>query len=296
MFGMWSSPTTDILSCVSFVADDERHAFMVSLPSCTSGLPHTVVRNEVFESVMTLYQTEGSTILNEYPVYIIFKGERAVDLGGVSRDMYTAFFDEAYHRLFDGCTLLTPAVHPNINFSSLPVFGSILSHSYMASGVLPIRMAFPCLAQCLFGQIELSNDVFFSSLLNSLSVHDTAILKTAFSEVDAGMTVFKGETQLGLLELASRFESRQVPTPAIVKDMFLQIAKYVFTLKPAAAIAAINSGIPNLHIPFWKGLGVEGLYRLYTAKSVSPAKVLGMLDEVEVSNPNQERIVGYLKQ
>ena len=100
--------------------------------------------------------------------------------------MFTAFFDEAYNQLFDGCTLLTPAVHPNIDYSSLPVLGAIMSHSYLVSGVLPIRMAFPRL-----GTVELSDDVLFSSLIDSLSVHDAAVLKTAFDEVNAGATVSK---------------------------------------------------------------------------------------------------------
>ena len=65
---------------------------MVSLPKCTRGVSHMVVRNNIFESVMTLYQTDQETIVNEYPFSVAFEGERAIDLGGVSRDMFTAFF------------------------------------------------------------------------------------------------------------------------------------------------------------------------------------------------------------
>ena len=59
-FGMWSSLPIGVLVvyilCPFFlVDDDERHAFMMSLPSHTSDLPHTVVRNEIFVSVMMLY-------------------------------------------------------------------------------------------------------------------------------------------------------------------------------------------------------------------------------------------------
>ena len=252
------------------------------------GTPHTVIRREIFQSVMALYRTER-TIPNEYPLCIVFDKERAIDLGGVSRDMFTAFFDEAYKELFDGCTLLMPAVHPNIDFSCLPIFGAIMSHSYLVSGVLPIRMAFPSLARCFLGDVEIADDILFSSLIDSLSVHDAAVLKSAFDEVDVHATVFNTEIRAGLLELASRFGCRRVPTPAILKDMFRQIAKYEFILKPAAAIGAINSGIPDNHVSFWKKLGVK-------AKSVSPAKVLKMLDEVHTSDPNQERIMMYLKQ
>lgn len=268
---------------------------MMSLPNRIHGLPHTVDRNCIFESVVALYQTTG-TLIHEYPLTISFAGERAIDLGGVTRDMYSAFFDEAYQRFFDGCTLLTPAIHPNINFSTLPLFGTILSHSYLASGMLPVRVAFPCLAHCLLGHVELSNEVFFDSLINSLSLHDATVLRSAFSEADAGVTTFKRETESGLLELASRYESRMIPRPTTVRDIFLQIAKYTFIHKPAASITAINSGIPIEHTSFWKTLGVERLHRLYRVKSVSPAKVIKMVDEAEALDRNQEKVISYLKQ
>ena len=208
--------------------------------------------------------------------------------------MFTAFFDEAYKELFDGCTLLIPALHPNIDFSSLPIFGAIMSHSYLVSGVLPITVAFSTLAQYLLVAIEISNVI--SSFIDSLSIHDAAVLISAFNEADAHATSFKMETSAGLLQLASRFGCRRIPPPVTLKGVFLQIAKYEFILKPAAAIAAINSRIPDNHASFWKGLGVQGIFRVYKAKSVSPAKVLEMLDEVHTLDPNQEKIVMYLKQ
>lgn len=64
--------------------------------------------------------------------------------------------------------------------------------------------------------------------------------------------------------------------------MFLQIANFEFILKPAAAISAINSGIPNNHVSFWEKMSVKGLLRVYKAKSVSPATVLKMLDEIHI--------------
>ena len=180
--------------------------------------------------------------MNEYPLYIAFDRERAIDLGGVSRDMFTAFFDEAYHQLFDGRTLLTPAIH---DYSSLPVFGAIMSHSYLVSGVLPIRMVFPSLAQCLLGTVELSDDVFFPSLINSLSVHDAAVLKTAFDEVNAGATAFKRETHAGLLELASRFGSRHIPTHAIcffILNSFLSQLQQLWRSTVEFLISIFHSG------------------------------------------------------
>ena len=279
------------------VAEEERCTFMLTVATSQPGLPHTVVRQDIFESVMTLYRTELETIVREYPFRVAFDGERAIDLGGVARDMFTAFFNEAYRKLFDGCTLLTPALHPSINLSSLSVFGAILSHAYMSSGILPVRISFPSLAQCLLGPlVTIPDDTMFTYLVNSLSIHDATVLRSAFGEVDSGATVFTAQMQSELIELVSHFGSRDIPTPPMLKGLFPQIAQYEFTLKPAAAIAAIHSGVPDQHALFWKNLGVTGLLRLYQAKSISPAKVLKMFDEVQPLDTNQERIMLYLRQ
>ena len=122
-----------------------------------------------------------------------FEGERAIDLGGVSRDMFTAFFEEAYKKLFDGCTLLTPAVHPGIDLSSLSVFGAIMSHAYLATGVLPVRIAFPTLAHCLLGAtVDIPESIMLKYFIQSLSAHDAAVLNIAMS---TGVT----ESVIGIL-------------------------------------------------------------------------------------------------
>ena len=56
----------------------------------------------------------------------------------------------------------------------------------------------------------------------------------------------------GLVELASRFGSWNIPTPPTVKVVYLQIARYELILKPAAAIAASVS--PNLAKAWSPGL------------------------------------------
>ena len=47
-------------------------------------------------------------------------------------------------------------------------------------------------------------------------------------------------------------------------------------MKPAAAIAAIHSGVPVQHFPFWQKIGIQGLRSIYQAMCVSSAKVLKM--------------------
>ena len=46
----------------------------------------------------------------------------------VSREMFTIFFEDAYQKLFDGCTLLTPVVYPGVEICALETFGFIISY------------------------------------------------------------------------------------------------------------------------------------------------------------------------
>ena len=63
--------------------------------SLVEGAYHEVSRATIFESVTILF-AECDTILNEIPLHISFKGEKAIDAGGVSREMFSAFFEAVY--------------------------------------------------------------------------------------------------------------------------------------------------------------------------------------------------------
>ena len=167
----------------------------------------------------------------------------------------------------------------------------------MVSGVLPVRVSFPSLIQCLLGQlVTIPDETMLTAFANSLSTHDAAVVQAACKELDTGACDFSAQTQSGLIELASRFGSRSIPTPQSFKSLFVQISRCEFILKPAAVIASIHTGVPAQHVPFWKRLGVQGLLHIYQAMSVSAAKVLSMFDEVQPFNTNQDRVFQYLKQ
>ena len=76
-------------------------------------------------------------VLEEYPLRIKFAGEMGYDYGGICRDMFSAYWDEAYQQFFDGSTLLVPALHPSVDMSALPRLGTVLSHGYLLCGFMP---------------------------------------------------------------------------------------------------------------------------------------------------------------
>ena len=98
---------------------------------------------------MALYKNEY--VVLEYPLEIRFVGEQGIDHGGLSCDLPSGFWEQAYGALFEGGSLLIPAICPDTAIETLPVVGKIISHGYLATGFLPLRIAFPSLARILLG-------------------------------------------------------------------------------------------------------------------------------------------------
>jgi hypothetical protein len=142
--------------------------------------------------------------------------------------------------------------------SVISTLGSIISHAYFVTGILPIRVAFPGLARCLLGP-----DITFSSLIDSLEAN---IIKRAC--VEARLEIANDLMPL-ILSVLSRFDVRQLPTHHIFQLTLGQVATYEFMTKSSAALSVLYSGISKQHQPFWKGIDINSLFSIYCADSFS---------------------------
>ena len=66
------------------------------------GMPRPVHRQHIYSDVMETYGENLNEVLVEFPFRIRYEDELAVDTGGVCRDMYSAFWNEAYIQHFEG--------------------------------------------------------------------------------------------------------------------------------------------------------------------------------------------------
>ena len=72
---------------------------------------------EILFMTMITTCTASGDVVSKCPIYIKFFGEDGVDFGGVQRDMFSAFWKEAYTKFFEGSNLLIPMVNPHIELS-----------------------------------------------------------------------------------------------------------------------------------------------------------------------------------
>ena len=281
-----------LCTCTITIITDERERvdYLLSI-NCVDGKLHTIERNSVFKDVVRLYN-DDDVIIREYPLFIEYKSEQAVDDGGVQRDMFTAFWEMAYSYLFEGAKILTPMINPGLDLTIFPVLGRITSHCYLACGILPTRIALPSLIGIILGPaVSIPEIILKEAFSDYISEVECATLKNALSfTVDFPLNV-KEE----VIDILSRFGCRQVPTPTNLLNLIVEVARYEFCTKPAAAISLIHSGFPEIHKLFWSSKSASDIYNLYCRLTVTRPKVLALLKFPDFCSSEHMRISGYLK-
>ena len=265
--------------------------------SLNYGNLHSVRRSNLYEDVIKLYDTELLTVLNEFPFHSKFEDECAVDIGGVTRDMFSAMFEEIYKKHFDGASLLVPMDIPNAEAPPFSALSAIFSHAYMITGMLPVKVAFPILAAILLPKsTTLPDSVLLESFVDSLSSHDTIVCQEAIKLASNDRKAFPPNIQAGLITILSRYGVCRIPKPDTLTQLLINVAQHQFFRKPAFFNSAMQSAVPEQHRPFWSDISSKELYRIYKAQQASISKVLAMLEDPETSNPNEDRVFGYLQQ
>ena len=245
----------------------------------------------IYDDVMELFCNENT--LKEFPLRIRFQEEMAFDGGGVGRDMFSAFWETTYSRFFEGACLLTPNLHATTDMSALPLLGRIISHGFLVSGYMPIRVAFPSMAGILLGPMtNVSSPIVIEAFSESLCSYEAAIIKEALKT-----PTFSVDLQTKIVAILSRYGSRVCPsTSANLRVQLLDVGKYEFLIKPMAAISSIHGGIPDEEKLFWRNFSLDELHSLYLSLSATAEKVLNIIDEPVESNSNQARVFNYLQQ
>ena len=253
------------------------------------GQERIINRENLYSDVLSMYK-EGDVVC-EYPLFVKYKDEIAVDDGGVQRDMLSAFWADAYVRLFEGATTLIPMVEPGIDITTFSTLGRIISHGYLACGFLPVRIALPSLISMLLGpSVMIPSSIVIQSFSEYVSEVERQQLKTAL----ASSLPFSPSMAEGLVSILSRFGCRQMPNHLILPKLIEDMARYELCVKPAAALALVHAGIPHSHQLFWQKKNASDVHDLFYGMTVTPNKVLSLMEFLGPKNENESRVFGYL--
>ncbi len=89
--------------------------------------------------------------------------------------------------------------------------------------MLPDRIAFPCLAQCVLGvDVTIPSDALVEAFISSLSVHESQIFHQAMRLTSEH--AFPQELLSELVGTLSRFNCREIPRPMQFQQLISQVA------------------------------------------------------------------------
>lgn len=206
--------------------------------------------------------------------------------------MYSAFWEDVYSELFDGATILIPMIHPHIDKTVYPVLGRVLSHGFLGSGHLPVRIALPTLIRMILGpSAEVPSRILQDAFLDYISFAERQVFKNALK--CALSTKFPAAIRQTVLDVLANFGCRKLPTPANLLSSIQCVAEYEFLTKPAAAICLIYSGIPTSHTGFWSKKSVSDVVSLYYRLTVTAKRVRGVLLPAQFNSENEKRVYNY---
>ncbi len=218
---------------------------MRGLSSSATADCHQVNRATLYADLLHLYITYPG-LTDQYPLEMKFVNEQAVDLGGVSRDVMPAFWQDAYEKMFEGSKLIVPVMNPHTDVAMLTRLGTILSHGYLCTGFLPTRISFPSLVAIVLGPGAHIEDV--ESFLDYVSDVDRNVLSSAVEILKhSSKTSFPSDVQEQLLTVLSNYGFRQIPSPSTLSQIVSETARFVFLSSPMSASCTIHSGIPFNH-------------------------------------------------
>jgi len=101
---------------IAHTADATRLEFVQKICPVNNSLPHVIEWKNVYEDMQALFSDDQ--MLQEFPFWIRFVNELAIDSWGVCRDLFSAFREEAYLKFFDRSSLLSQAMHASIDMAS----------------------------------------------------------------------------------------------------------------------------------------------------------------------------------
>ena len=253
---------------------------------------HNINRSTILDDVIALFDNED--VLNHYPLKIHFVGERAIDTGGVCRDMLDEFWQAAYVHHFDGSNLLVPLVNAHTNMTVLHALGKVMSHGYIFCSVLPTRIVFPTLYACIAGvDAKVPTPILLGSFIDYLTTVEQSVVKKGLG---VKASEFSIDLQTQLIDILDRFGSRKVPKPDNLRQLLIEAAEYEFLHKPLAAISCIHAGMPPQELPFWHKYTVDQLYTIFQCLTASPTKVLELIEEPVMLNAGEKRVLQFLQQ
>ncbi|XP_076089936.1 uncharacterized protein LOC143061965 [Mytilus galloprovincialis] len=162
---------------------------------------------------------------------IRFEGELGQDAGGLTKDLFSAFWDAAFKTYFVGerCCVPFLSIHRFSESSIFPILGRILTHGTALTGVFPIRLCRSSVFSIIHGTPCENEEMLLSDLLMYLTDFEPQVSKTALEDLNIKLTP---RTINHLTDMFIRFGVSILPKADTFRQLMVNLARFLNQSKP----------------------------------------------------------------
>eukprot|EP00057_Strongylocentrotus_purpuratus_P008239 XP_011662713.1 PREDICTED: uncharacterized protein LOC105437616 [Strongylocentrotus purpuratus] len=279
----------------TIVIQPNRRAFS-NLEALLQAEEITVVfhRSRLMEEMLEFYKN-ASTVNKRLKV--IFDGEDGEDIGGLTREAFTSFWNAAHRVYFAGenvCLPFLPNHRMHKERENMVSLGRILSHTALLTKTFPSYIA-----KSVYIAIVFNSDVNETCLLEDLKEYVTRPERRLISKALSDFDSMSPADVDDLTQVFMACDFHAIPSKGEVRAQLLAIADLIFVQKPAPIYRLIRQGIPEEHIlTFWSQLSIDDISIILKAQKPTPRRVSAAINtgELDDLNNNQDRVLYFLRQ
>lgn len=260
-----------------------------------SDKPVQVSRGNVLPDLLAYYDNDDVV---SSTIKVTFTDEEGEDCGGVTEDMFSAFWEQAFEMHFDGEEIKVPFALPSHLHGARNTFetiGKIFSHGFVLTGAIPVRFCQSSIMGAFLVSQSVPESILLRDLLNHVSKREANVMSLAMSATEKESITFEQEDIL--FSVFTRFQMRIAPVWGEgLKEQLIKLAQYIFILRPMCILQWMVDGIPKNHIDeLWSQLNPSDFESLYEALTPSVPRVLQNLRTENDLKPEEEVAFYYLK-
>lgn len=202
-----------------------------------------VKRDTLLEDLLIFYSNADS--LDSRPK-VSFDGETGDDFGGLTKEMFTSFWKEAYKSFFHGenCKVpFIPLYRLRKESSSCVANGRVLTHMAGLTRSLPCQIARSTFINLVFNATA-DEECLLSDLLLFVTEGERRLLKLALGD----FTQIGDKQMEALVDFFMHNDFQENPQPNEIRQQLAAIATNILVTKAEPFVKLMSSGLPQVHI------------------------------------------------
>ena len=247
----------------------------------------TIHRSCILQELVTVFK---STEIFQSKLRFTLVNEKGVDVTGVTRDVYSTFWQEFALRRTRGEKERVPAHFEKYAEEEWRAIGRILCKGQMDVAYFPIQLSKAFVISLLFGKAAITPDVLWSSFLEFITQSEKDAVERSISNS-------KDEDDDDILEdLLCRMDCSYIPDmeqAGEFRSFLLGVAHKEIIQDSKFAMEEMAETAREYLLPFFPNIGT--VIEFYETRKPTAKRIIKLLNMQDAKNSQEMKILSYLK-